>query len=65
MTENIFWKAYVRSLETSSLFLKKSYDLNEKLIKKEVTPTEYASEVAHIWQDAVKDFWNPKQDDKH
>lgn len=65
MAENVFLKAYIRSLETASLFIKKSADLNEQLIKKEITAEDYMNKAVGIWRESVSEFWYPKHDDKH
>lgn len=55
-------RVWVRSCETVSAFLKRSADLNGKLMRGEVETTDYLNEAGDIWSRSTKDFWDPKEE---
>ena len=58
----ILERVWVRSCETMSAFLKRSADLNGKLLRGEVATADYLNQVSSIWSRSTKDFWDPKEE---
>lgn len=62
---NILAKTGQRVVETASLCLKQSAELNRRLSSGQVTGRRYVREAAAIWRYNLKNFWNPEPDPAH
>jgi hypothetical protein len=56
---NIIAKAGQRVVETASLCLKQSAELNRRLSSGQVSGRGYVREAAAIWRYNLKNFWHP------
>jgi hypothetical protein len=62
---NIITKAVQRVVETASLCLKQSAELNRRLSAGQVGFRAYVREAAEIWRYNIKNFWHPEPDPVH
>lgn len=62
---NFLAKAGQRVVETASLCLKQSAELNQRLTSGEVSGRRYVREAAAIWRYNFKNFWHPEPDPAH
>lgn len=52
-------------METASLCLKQSAELNRRLSAGEVSGRRYIVEAVAIWRYNIKNFWHPEPDPSH
>jgi hypothetical protein len=62
---NVIAKAGQRIVETASLCLKQSAELNHRLKAGQVSGRRYVREAAAIWAYNIKNFWHPEEDPVH
>jgi len=62
---NVIAKASQRIIETASLCLKQSAELNHRLKVGQVSGRRYVREAAAIWSYNIKNFWHPEPDPAH
>ncbi|MBC7953670.1 MAG: hypothetical protein H7Z12_17865 [Rhodospirillaceae bacterium] len=62
---NIIAKLAQRVVETASLWLKQSAELNRRLSSGQVSGRGYVREAAAIWRYNLKNFWHPEPDPAH
>lgn len=55
-------KAVQRTVETASLCLTQSAELNRRLSNGEVGVRRYVQEVVAIWRYNIRNFWHPDPD---
>lgn len=62
---NVIAKAGQRMVETASLCLKQSAELNGRLSAGQVGGRRYVREALAIWRYNLKNFWHPEPDPAH
>lgn len=58
-------KAVQRTVETASLCLVQSAELNRRLSQGEVGGKRYVQEAVAIWRYNIRNFWHPDPDPAH
>lgn len=58
-------KAVQRTVETASLCLTQTADLNRRLSRGQVGGRRYVKEAAAIWRYNIRNFWHPDPDPVH
>lgn len=58
-------KAVQRTVETASLCLMQSAELNRRLSHGEVGGRRYVQEAMAIWRYNIRNFWHPEPDPTH
>jgi hypothetical protein len=58
-------KVVQRTVETASLCLVQSADLNRRLSHGEVDGRRYVREAVAIWRYNIRNFWHPEPDPAH
>ena len=58
-------KAVLRTVETASLCLVQSAELNKRLSQGEVGGKRYVQEAVAIWRYNIRNFWHPEPDPTH
>lgn len=62
---NPITKVVQRTVETASLCLAQSADLNRRLSHGEVGGRRYVKEAVAIWRYNIRNFWHPDPDPVH
>ncbi|MBC7950705.1 MAG: hypothetical protein H7Z12_02660 [Rhodospirillaceae bacterium] len=62
---NVIAKLAQRVVETASLGLKQSAELNRRLSSGQVGGRRYLREALAIWRYSLKNFWHPEPDPAH
>lgn len=62
---NTITKVVQRTVETASLCLVQSADLNRRLSHGQVGGRRYVQEAVAIWRYNIRNFWHPEPDPTH
>lgn len=62
---NTITKVVQRTVETASLCLVQSADLNRRLSHGQLSGRRYVQEAVAIWRYNIRNFWHPEPDPAH